>query len=575
MAGGRDEQLGRWVYRLAPIALPPLLFVLLRPDWYYELNRIDSYFYAGYAQNLGYLLKVAGQQHYFVSRWPLYLPERFFFLLFGAKAGFLAFRWIMAATVTAVMMRLGRRTLRWQVNLALTTLMLIMPMYLRTLLNGYGDSLAVTLGFLAIATVAMRPSSHASAVSVGIAGALIFSINPVYSSIVLAVVAVWLFEKRGWVNRLKTAGVVGATAVLVCLVGFLLMRFAFDVPNVYRPLLHALNEFKDLHDRQKSSQLWWMGYRIWIYLPAALLMAWAAATRWYGITFTQWERFLLRVCALQYLFQIWYQFSRHGDTLEISYYWSPMVPSFLLALWVLVGKFATARRNTSSHVYTLPILVGIVVLYVLALRTNMLQVYGHWLDAVIIVGALVYLWRRGRQRWHSFAACSLALVVFTFQTGAPRGEPTPPGETAIRRINALYNTVYDSSDSYGIDAFRAATWFRKELHGLGSNVEEAAYFYTGSDGISDVMGAMYQVQFTDRWLDPKFDCLPTAVGVMDQSRADLVRSGAAKVVVLAGTDDEVNGFETMIESLRPGAVTIFDAMSPNKTAVRVRVLQYA
>ena len=39
-------------------------------------NGIDAFFYTGYAQNLGDVIALSGDGHYFVSRWTAYLPNR-------------------------------------------------------------------------------------------------------------------------------------------------------------------------------------------------------------------------------------------------------------------------------------------------------------------------------------------------------------------------------------------------------------------------------------------------------------------------------------------------------------------
>ncbi len=80
-----------WITWVALALAPVVLFVLLRPDWYYLQNGLDPYFYTGYAQNFDDVLQL-GAKHYFVTRWSLYLPQVYLVALFGPVGGYIVFR---------------------------------------------------------------------------------------------------------------------------------------------------------------------------------------------------------------------------------------------------------------------------------------------------------------------------------------------------------------------------------------------------------------------------------------------------------------------------------------------------
>ena len=96
-------------------------------------------------------------------------------------------------------------------------------------------------------------------------------------------------------------------------------------------------------DPQKSARLWWMGIASGSIIPLIIIAMWQYLARVINVEFDRAERVIMTTCAVQFAFQIWYQFSRHGSTLEISYYWSTMVPVLLLAFCVVLGKLVAHR----------------------------------------------------------------------------------------------------------------------------------------------------------------------------------------------------------------------------------------
>src|SRR5699024_11159316 len=112
------------------------------------------------------------------------------------------------------------------------------------------------------------------------------------------------------------------------------------IANVYAPTINFARAYTGETDPLRSSGLDWLGYKLWIYLPAFVL-----AIAWWGVRTKAWrlstgELFILRCCGLQYLFQWVYEFTRNGVTLEVPWYWSYVLPSFLLATAVVIGRAA-------------------------------------------------------------------------------------------------------------------------------------------------------------------------------------------------------------------------------------------
>ena len=83
---------------------------LLNPDLFGLVpNSLDPMFYTGYAINLDDALAVAGNRHYFVTRWSSYLPMYLFSEMFGPFWGRLFLRLAMILTLAEVFWRFTHR----------------------------------------------------------------------------------------------------------------------------------------------------------------------------------------------------------------------------------------------------------------------------------------------------------------------------------------------------------------------------------------------------------------------------------------------------------------------------------
>lgn len=553
-----------WPWALSCVALPLGLFVLVRPDWYFKSNGLDPYFYTGYAQNLTDVLAISGDRHYFVSRWTHYLPNRLFVKAFGAKGGYLALRWLSASLISACIVGVGRRRWRPTDVIALTIFTLLSPMLLRALLSDYIDALTAPLGILAIALVAVRPEKISTAVIVGGCAAAIGICNPVAATICFCIAPAWLIAVKTWRTRLILAAVVVASAGAVVMFGLILFRARFGIPNVYEPTIRFLREHTTYQEPVKSPRLWWMGYRLWIYIPLLILFTWRYLVRRHAVVFDRAERTILITCAVQYGFQIWFQFSRHGSTLEIPYYWSIMVPSLTLAVVVIL---ATLAELTDRRV--LPITVFVVVLVAMLSSSALPEVYASWIDALILVGVAAAVWHRLGLRAQGFAVGAAVFIVFTLQVGAPRGEPTLPGEAIIQ---ASYETVYNSEDSPGIDGFRAATWFSQQMNTLSSSLRHSTFFWIGG-AHGHQLAAMYSAHVAGRWINPGWGS--DSPGLQLSTDFDYaVKTGVVNVIAMVGTADDVDQMTMTLDKLRPGYQVVLAGTAPDSADTHVRVVSY-
>ena len=539
------------------IVFPLLVFGFLQPDWYYILNGLDSFFYTGYAQALGEVIQVSGTKHYFVSRWPVYWSNHVFFRMFGAEHGFLILRLLAAAIIVGAILALGRR--RWRATdcLALCVLVLVTPMVIRGVLTDYSDFVTVPIGIAMIVTLARAPTSSRAAFAFGGGAALIGISNPIAVSVAFCFLPGWIVYSKGTKRQLRAVLLAAVGAVTVIGLGFVLFRLRYGIANVYAPEVSFIRDSSSLQDPLKSPRLWWMGYRIWIYLPALVLLTWRYLVHQRAVLFDRTESLILSTCACQYLFQIWFQFSRHGSTLEIPYYWSLMVPSLVLSLIVIVGKISFGASK-----YALPCSIIVLVLYLRLERYHIGRLYGSWIDAFLLVAVIALAWHKLGNRASSFACVAMVFIFVTFQVSAPRPEPALPGEL---RVQANYEGVFDSRDSQGIEAFRAASWFRATLSGLGDQITTRTYFYV-SGGDSQQMVAMYSAHVDGRLLSFAGLDLPP-------DSAALVRSGVPEIVTLVGPADQMTLLLQNIQALNVSYETVFTATAPDRAQTEVMVLE--
>jgi len=382
---------------------------------------------------------------------------------------------------------------------------------------------------------------------------------------IMCLVPAWLLAVRSWRTRAVLATVAGAAALAVVGFGLLLFRTRYGIPNVYQPTLTFMKENSTYQDPLKSTRLWWMGYRLWIYVPMLVLLAWWYLARRLNVVFDRAERTILITCAVQYGFQTWYQFSRHGSTLEIPYYWSIMVPSLVLGVVVILGKL-----SQSASRWALPAAIGGLALFASLPLPTFPEVYSSWIDALIVGVVLAAIWQRLGKRGQPFAMVAFVFLAFTLQAGAPRGEPVLAGEMPI---DASYEFVYDDTASEGIDGFHAATWFSQQMDTLGTTTEQAAYFWIGGAN-AHRMAAMYSAHVDGRWMNPGWGSSSPGLNLSPDFEW-AVQTGIVDVIAMLGTPDEIATMTATLEDLRAGFDVVLDGQAPDRLQTALRVVSYS
>ena len=546
---------------LVAIGLPLVLYLIVRPDWYYRLNGLDSYFYTGYAQNLGDALAISGQRHYFVSRWSLYLPNRLFFKLFGASLGFLALRWVLASVIAACVLIVCRRYERLWNAMALVVIVLLSPILLRALLGDYADSVTVPAGVVALAAASVFSEYLLTGVVVGICAGVVVVANPIAGLAIVSLVPLWLWNVRTWSLRLRLFCVACGSAGLVLISGWALFRIRYGLANVYAPTVRFMKDHASYNDPLKSAGLSWMQSNLWIYIPLLVMLIWAVMERRSPSALRRQDRVVLGACGLQYAFQVSYQFLRNGSTLEIPYYWSMIAPSLLLSVVVILGS---AGRGARSAI--LPSSAALVFGWALAFRSSMPVVYRSW---VLMLGCMLALafvcWATRRQLPH-LGLFVIPLALFSLQVGSPSRK------AVLDPVNASYETVFSAQRSDGIDGYRAATWFSSRMRSLDAPLRRSAFFWIGGSHAHQ-MAAMSGAHVSGRWMNSGWG--NDSIGLnLTRDFQWAVDTGVVNVIVMAGTVGDVATMVSKLNDLRPGYITVFNEIAPDRLRTVVRVVRY-
>jgi MFS family permease len=475
---------------LASAFLPILLYVILRPENYsLTPNSLDPIFYSGYAINFDDILQSVGGRHYFVSRWSSYLLANFANFLAGPIAGRLLLRLALSSVLISFVWSFGKRfSWNWAQRVLVGTLLVTTPMFLRAFFTEYVEYFIVAFGTILVCLVLKPNPSSRRAVGVGVLAALLCIANLIAISMVVPCLAIFLFGNSiNFRRRIYLAMWIGISGSVVVFGGYLLFHFFFGIDNVYYPTWRFLRTFQVQNpDPWRSPNLRWLGAHTWIYaapfvVATGLLAAWRSR-----IPLDRIQKLAFFLCLTQWIYQWFDQFVRLGYGLELSFYWSFSLPSFLVALCFVAGNLTRDLQQRSTIVLTLLwlvlLLAGVPNLVRLPRSTGFAAV-----SAVVLIAIALAV--RRYIFWSAFAAL---MMLGWMQIGAPKYDPLlfmkldnrPKYDKIIRQSGNLSETVYHE-----------AIWFSNALDKIPNDSETS--FVVLSTWASAVTG-LYAPQVTGR-----------------------------------------------------------------------------
>ena len=497
------------------VGLPVALFVLLRPDPYALLsNALDPRFYTGLGTNLDDFLSAVGQNWYFVSRWPGYLPLAFVDAVLPYVVGRLLLRWVLAAGVLVAVDVVARRCgWRRMPTFVASTVMITLPVFVRAFFSDYVEYLVVSLGVVLIALCTRTRHDDRTAAAIGVLAALLGICNPwsivlVSTTVVMGVVLSWSGVRR-MMRQAIVAGIAGAVAVVG---GWAFFLVVFGVRNIYRPTVAFMLANPQTQDHFRSPTLGWLGAFTWIWAPVVVLGVAALLHLRGAVRFGRVERALLFLCASQFAIHALGQLVAGQSGLEIPYYWSFISPAFGMASCVVVAR-GLDRRSTPIAVVSLSVW-----LVVLALGVPSWAHLPSWkVFAVIGAGTCVAVAARA-----VVAVPLLLLVVAVAHLGSP---PYVPDPVFGIDYSPRYDLVFRNDDLRTPLVLDELVWFEERMDAVPG--DERAYFIA-EVGEASANTALYGAHVTGQ-------LMPHDRGVLQPEHAAEFRSGARRTAVVYGS----------------------------------------
>ena len=468
----------------------------------------------------------------------------------------LVWLWLLAGFIVAALLELGRR-LGWRRSVGALTCVLVLstPMFLRAYLTDYVEYLVVGLGVCFVVLCLRERQTTATAAAIGLLGSAMLIANPIsIFAVALAGLAALVLERGGWRRRARLLVVSALTASALIVAGLVLFRARYGIPNVYEPTIRFARTYAGDPDAWKSPRLEWLGKFTWVYTPPVLLAVAAAMSIRRKVVWSRVEVGALVLCAAQYAFQWIDQFVRDGFGLELSFYWSFVLPAYLVALAVVVAKICqpvSSRSLAAVAAVWLLVLVG-------GIPAALRLPAGWWLLVVSVaaVAALIAV----TLRHPALGAGALVVGLLWMQIGAPHYDPTA---YFFLNVSPRYDEVIwragDESDVF----FDEAVWFAEQMDKVPN---DASTSFISAGGWSSAISGLYAPHVTGRIIYPE-----RGVVLAEQTIRE-IKSGFRPIVAIFGEQRLVEGIYTDLASRTSLSAPVLDVTRDRGFRYRLVVL---
>ena len=518
---------------------------LLNPDLFGLVpNSLDPMFYTGYAINLDDALAVAGNRHYFVTRWSSYLPMYLFSEMFGPFWGRLFLRLAMILTLAEVFWRFTHRyQVKPIVRLLGVFVLVSTPMFVRAFTTDYPEYFIIWGTMVMLLLALMGSKKHSHALILGALAALVVVANPTSLIVATFILLVYLsssFKSGGLTAVVSRASLIGTAAFTTILFGYLLFRFYYDIGNVYKPTIEFIRNFVPPEkDGWVAPTKEWLGYFSWIYMPPILCVLSVIVVKKSRQIAIPIGRLTLLVAAI-YLVHVTREVQA-GYMLEVSYYWSLLLaPVLILFVCLLVNLV----NNLSWH---WPI--SVLALMLLLIKTEVPQSLrlpsGLALFVVLtcFLGATTILCLRQSK-----------LGVFVFSLGflwVQIGGPIYTNKTNSGDLNTpSYDHVYGQSADISRAVLNETIWFTKVMDSVKNDQE--SIFLTAGGWTSSIIGTYISHPFS-RWITNQ-----SASTVLSENIRDELNFNFRPVLVIYGHPSKVENLLNRVKLELPQSTKILD-----------------
>lgn len=553
-------QLLDWRFVLAAAVLPPLLYLILRPENFgLTPNSLDPVFYTGYSINFDDILNAVGDDHYFISRWTSYYPVYVMTRLTDPFIGRLLVRWIIASGALAALWHI-RPTWSWSQRLVIGVLVLTSPMFVRPFMTDYVEFTVVGVGLcVAAMCVSSRPLDRRSMFVVGLLSGVVIVANPLSITVVgLPLLAAFILGWRGVRSSVEDASVVLLGALIAPIGGLLLFRWRYGVPNVYQPTLDFITRYQPPAgiDPWRSPPSAWVGHFTWLWVAPLLVCGVVIAVR-RGLRFERNEIAAIAICGAQWLFQCFDEIVRKGYGLQVPFYWSYSFPAYAIGFAVVVGKLTEGLRAR----WMAAVGGGWLVLMAFGVPASLHLPANAWFALVgfgVLAGFALAL------RSLPVVSLSLLVVFAAFaQVAAPHYRPA---SADYIDTSPLYDQIFLQAGNVSEDVHDEIIWFSQQMDRIPN---DASTSFLVLDSWSSVVSALYGAHVSGRLLA----VAPDGIGLSEQAAAE-VRSGKRPIVAVYGPPSLVaSTLAVLPDQLGVGRVVLDETNSHGGLGYRLVVFE--
>lgn len=562
--------------QLAALAIVPVAtFLALRVRPMAEINSIDPFLHMAYIEHGRDLVDRFGVTGFTADyewvRVGLIIPAHVFFRLFGAVAGFYAFRYALALLAIAPVYLLFRRLHGGRAAWIAVLLVLTCPIILVAWGSDYPDSAAVSYLLGGTACLVMPASSRERLLWVLAAGALFaLALNSHAVTSLAAGGAVLgylvVFSRRPLRSSLLDVVLLGAATLVVTGILVIASYRYYGYLDIFSPTVQALTRFRVPSEIAKfHSTTWkWALYDVYLVVPPAAIAAWFALTCRVRDGLSREEAAIALGSLLTLVVYTLAEFAGRNWTLELYFYSSLLFAGGILVLATVVVRMSAPLLDSRAWPWAL-VAIGLVVAIPVLLRPLRPVIQFELPVAALIGMAVVALALVTRSRATGTAArrlpvVAIALVGFTvLMTGEPLQRPFFPGQTPLPIPD--YGSVLFTSGGDVVDDYAVASQLRTVVPLAQTDPGTMLMWWPKRHRpVIDLAAAQYL------WAD---DAIQATMPALDDAQVQYLRAKGTRWLVMLGDDGRefdpamatlgASGFSATTwrdQELRSGSVTM-------------------
>ena len=554
------------------VALPVVLFFVLKVIPFNPQNGIDPFIYVGYQQNMFDLVTRYGWP-YFAVRFGLLVPAQLSSTMLGPELGHFALSYALAAASAAALLYLGlaygSRFSGW----AAAIVCLSSPVFIAAVMTLYADTVGIPCLIAGTALLLAPRNSRRLWVRSSIAGlfygvainANLFVLGPLFATAgVLALLSCLRRDFRRLIDLLW----VGLGIGLVTLAGSVYYGIHYGHFDVLGPSIEAIRRYSGADGLAlRSPDHAWISFSPHLFIPAAVMFALTAllATNkarsrntWVKRIFEPGTLDALAIIAAVQLFYLFHQFVLDGYSAEAYYYYSYTFPFSIVGLTLALSQLDTRQRSRWVGLVFLVIAASFPIARNVAFQDLQLWL---WPGVVIILGLVLVstLIAKRTSALAAFAGALLVVGVGVLGVAAPRDVPLSPGQNF--RWDPHYEAMTGYGDATGLETYIAAANLTSLVPKWASEPGSSIYWYRNDPAILNA------IQSTALWRATTLQAGNEGLPALSAQQKQLLvgRTPRNIVILTLSRADAELGVETLSQVVSPLSIKREEISVANST----------